>query len=76
MAPEAMEDNRIDEKCDVYSYGIVMWEVLYQAVPWADLVAVQVMYKVVWENERPSLHDAGRWPMPADYKNLMQQVKI
>ena len=40
MAPEAMEDNRIDYKCDVYSYGIVMWELAYQAIPWAEWVPI------------------------------------
>lgn len=29
MAPEVVEGKKYDEKCDVYSYGIILWEVIH-----------------------------------------------
>jgi serine/threonine protein kinase len=34
MAPEAMQHNNYDQKCDVYSYVIVMWEVFARLLPY------------------------------------------
>lgn len=30
-----------DERCDQYSFGVVVWEMLAQAVPWAGLSGLQ-----------------------------------
>ena len=32
MAPELLLENKFTEKCDVYSFGIVMWEVLSREI--------------------------------------------
>ena len=36
MPPEAMLGREITEKCDVYSYGIVLWEIVTQQKPFPD----------------------------------------
>ena len=35
MAPEVLENCRYTEKADVYSFGIVMWEILAREPPFA-----------------------------------------
>ena len=53
MAPELLEDNLFDEKSDVYSFAIVMWEIWDGGVPWHGLKPVQITRKVVDKRERP-----------------------
>jgi serine/threonine protein kinase len=33
MAPEMMDKIKYDEKCDVYSFGVILHELLYGATP-------------------------------------------
>jgi serine/threonine protein kinase len=36
MAPEVFRDpSMVDQKCDVYSFGVILWELLARKVPWA-----------------------------------------
>ena len=53
MAPELLEDNLFDEKSDVYSFAIVIWEIWDGGVPWYGLKPVQITRKVVDKRERP-----------------------
>ena len=32
MAPEVIRHQQYDHKCDVYSYGVLLWEVLHRQV--------------------------------------------
>jgi len=36
MAPEVLQNHPYSEKADVYSYGIVMWEILCREPPFAQ----------------------------------------
>ncbi|KAK3873338.1 hypothetical protein Pcinc_021626, partial [Petrolisthes cinctipes] len=55
MAPEVFEGKVYTEKCDVYSWGIIMWEVLTRRVPFQDLgLAVRIMW-AVHQRQRPPL---------------------
>lgn len=33
---------RYNEKSDIYSYGVVLWEIFTGQVPWVDMSAMQV----------------------------------
>ena len=67
MAPELLEDNVFDEKSDVYSYAIVLWEIWDRGLPWHGLQPVQITRKVVDKRQRPPV-PAG---MPAELRELM-----
>ena len=43
MAPEMLRCEPFDERADVYSFGVCLWEILTGDVPWANLHAMQVM---------------------------------
>lgn len=39
MAPEMFRASAVSEKCDVFSYGTLLWECLTGEVPWAKMVS-------------------------------------
>ncbi|ONM62799.1 Protein kinase superfamily protein with octicosapeptide/Phox/Bem1p domain [Zea mays] len=55
MAPELLsgKNNMVSEKIDVYSFGIVMWELLTGEEPYSDMRAAEII--VIQRRDRPSL---------------------
>lgn len=47
MAPEVLEGKPYNRRCDVYSFGICLWEIYCCAMPYADLSFTEVAYAVV-----------------------------
>uniref|UniRef100_A0A7N0TSM1 non-specific serine/threonine protein kinase n=1 Tax=Kalanchoe fedtschenkoi TaxID=63787 RepID=A0A7N0TSM1_KALFE len=46
MAPELIRNEPSNEKSDVYSYGVILWELATDKVPWENLNAMQVIAAV------------------------------
>jgi len=61
MAPEVFDLNDYDEKCDIYSYGIILWEIYTGDLPFAEetsyLTVEELCIKVADENLRPKIPD-------------------
>jgi len=56
MAPEVMMFQEFNEKCDVYSYGIVLWEILTRQEPFAQYTSFDKFKEAVcMRHERPPI---------------------
>jgi serine/threonine protein kinase len=75
MAPEMLARQRYTKAIDVYSYGIVMWEIASQQLPWAGLdrdktyVDTNKLLKQLLDGLRPDV----RTDWPAPYVEMMTQ---
>ncbi|XP_065363924.1 mitogen-activated protein kinase kinase kinase 7 [Calliphora vicina] len=64
MAPEVFEGSKYTEKCDIFSWGIVLWEVLSREKPFKD---VDNTYSIMWK-----IHKGER---PPPIQNLPEPIK-
>ena len=69
MAPELLEQKPYDERVDVYSFAIVLWELLTAVEPFKGLHPMQIM-RAVDRGERPPVPPSPE--CPPDYVALME----
>jgi serine/threonine protein kinase len=71
MAPEVFENKPYNEKADIYSFGVMLWEIICRKAPYANMTPYQIMYKVM-KGGRP---DETLIPQdaPLELVKIMQQ---
>ena len=71
-APELLErtpDYKYDQKCEVYSFGILLWEIAEERIPYQgndDILAITELVRTKMYREPFSENS----PMPEKYKKL------
>ncbi|KAJ4976541.1 hypothetical protein NE237_001647 [Protea cynaroides] len=55
MAPELIKHKAYGRKVDVYSFGLILWEMVAGTIPYEGMIPVQVAYAVVNKNLRPDI---------------------
>lgn len=68
MAPEVITTTDYNEKCDVYSFGVIMWEIIMRRVPFKKMSQFQIMRAVSDQKFRPPLVDS----IPTSIRTLIQ----
>ncbi|KAK9815543.1 hypothetical protein WJX72_005453 [[Myrmecia] bisecta] len=69
MAPEVLRNQMVNEKSDVFSFGVILWELFSGQVPWAGMNPMQVVGAVGWGDARLDIPD----DVPADLAQLIRQ---
>lgn len=69
MAPEMYKHKPYGRKVDVYSFGLLLWELVTGSLPYEDMTPLQAAFAVVNKNLRPAI------PLscPAALKRLIEQ---
>uniref|UniRef100_A0A0D6QWQ9 non-specific serine/threonine protein kinase n=1 Tax=Araucaria cunninghamii TaxID=56994 RepID=A0A0D6QWQ9_ARACU len=52
MAPEVLRNEPSNEKCDVYSFGVILWELATLRMPWSGMNPMQVVGAVGFQDRR------------------------
>lgn len=65
MAPEVIEHAPYNEKADVFSFGILLWELLTGRVPYQEMTPLQAAVGVVQKGLRPSIPPSCPPPLAA-----------
>ncbi|XP_017633884.1 uncharacterized protein LOC108476245 isoform X1 [Gossypium arboreum] len=52
MAPEVLRNEPSDEKSDIYSFGVILWELATGKIPWENLNSIQVIGTVGFMNQQ------------------------
>ncbi|KAJ6852452.1 serine/threonine-protein kinase EDR1-like [Iris pallida] len=52
MAPEVLRNEPSNEKCDVYSFGVILWELATLRMPWSGMNQMQVVGAVGFQGRR------------------------
>nr|XP_015626289.1 probable serine/threonine-protein kinase DDB_G0267514 isoform X2 [Oryza sativa Japonica Group] len=66
MAPELIRNEPFTEKCDIFSLGVIMWELCTLSRPWEGIPSVQVVYNVANEGARLEIPDGPLGSLIAD----------
>nr|XP_018918072.1 PREDICTED: serine/threonine-protein kinase mos [Bemisia tabaci] len=69
-APELFCHRRPTIKCDVYSYGILMWQLQTRETPYHGLVQDAIIYKVVSQDLRPPPRNTTQFDL--EYSSIYQ----
>ncbi|CAK7327103.1 unnamed protein product [Dovyalis caffra] len=69
MAPEVLDGKPYNRRCDVYSFGICLWEIYCCDMPYPDLSFADVSSAVVRQNLRPDIPRC----CPNSFANVMRK---
>ena len=71
MSPEVANGSSYGNECDIYSFAIIMWEVLFEKIPYSDLPSVATVHVHVRVANDPNF----RPTIPPEYENATNGIK-
>ena len=71
-APEVIKGEKASLKSDLYSFGIIVWEILTKQIPWEGMEVMQIVFATASENRRPELTQEQEETANETLKNIMR----
>ncbi|CAH2059968.1 unnamed protein product [Thlaspi arvense] len=82
MAPELIRNEPFTEKCDIFSLGVIMWELSTLRKPWEGVPPEKVIFAVAHEKSRLEIPDgplskliADCWAEPQERPNCEEILR-
>ncbi|XP_020883094.1 serine/threonine-protein kinase EDR1 isoform X2 [Arabidopsis lyrata subsp. lyrata] len=82
MAPELIRNKPFTEKCDIFSLGVIMWELSTLRKPWEGVPPEKVVFAVAHEGSRLEIPDgplskliADCWAEPEERPNCEEILR-
>jgi DNA helicase-2/ATP-dependent DNA helicase PcrA len=72
MSPEQLLGRRVDLRCDIFSFGIVLCEMLTGTRPFAGENQIDTMHAIL--HEEPRLRDAIKSQLPPDLQRILARA--
>jgi hypothetical protein len=72
MAPEQLLGQRVDRRCDVFSFGVVLCEMLTGRAPFVHENRIDTMHAIL--HRPPSFPSDGRPELPADLQRILSKA--
>src|SRR5215471_13694580 len=72
MSPEQLLGQRVDHRCDIFSFGVVLCEMLTGASPFVHANRIDTMHAIL--HEEPELPPASRSELPLDLQQILQRA--
>lgn len=76
MAPEIFNGKPYDFKCDVWSLGIMVYEMVYGVSPWVTGLADPEHFKFIQENQEVKFPKKHGIEISEDFKDLIKKMLI
>jgi len=72
MAPEQLLGQRVDRRCDVFSFGVVLCEMLTGTAPFVHDNRIDTMHAILHRD--PRFADGGRAELPFDLQRVLAKA--
>src|SRR5204862_6646456 len=72
MAPEQLLGQRVDRRCDIFSFGVVLCEMLTGACPFVNDNRIDTMHAIL--HLEPKFPDAIKSELPADIHRILAKA--
>ncbi|HZE68275.1 MAG TPA: UvrD-helicase domain-containing protein [Pyrinomonadaceae bacterium] len=72
MSPEQLLGQRVDLRCDIFSFGVVLCEMLTGKCPFVHENRIDTMHAIL--HEEPKFQSSGQTPLPFDIQRLLARA--
>ncbi|RHZ45178.1 hypothetical protein Glove_688g21 [Diversispora epigaea] len=74
LAPEKMRNERYTTKCEMFSFGMLVWELSYQKVPYANMKVKEIQNHVKSKKRETLEILSHKNPIAVEFANLIKKA--